>query len=138
MEKCNRQSSLYKRLRFMDRIDARRLIDNSLVTNVGYQIFLDDESDKGNFCPDHWKAQQIPHWKSIKSAVTGVRISDILRFTKWLVPQIFGDINFVYQKRWMLLYLDAIQRVINTGCLVVRVTGLTTLNLIFLLAIRSL
>ena len=32
---------LLKRLRFMDRVDARRLIDNSLVTNVEYQIFLD-------------------------------------------------------------------------------------------------
>jgi len=77
---------LYKRLRFMDRIDARRLIDNSLVTNVEYQIFLDHESSKGNFCPDHWTEGRFPSGKAL-DPVTGVRISDVQRFTKWLVPQ---------------------------------------------------
>lgn len=77
---------LLKRLRFMDRIDARRLIDNSLVTNVEYQIFLDQKPDKENCYPDHWAESRFPDGTAL-DPVTGVRISDVQKFTKWLVPQ---------------------------------------------------
>lgn len=77
---------LLKRLRFMDRIDARRLIDNSLITNVEYQIFLDDDNMAGSHCPDHWVQDRFPAGKALEPVV-GVRISDAHRFCKWLVPK---------------------------------------------------
>jgi len=78
---------LFKRLRFMDRIDGRRLIDSSLVTNVEYQIFLDYEVEKGRYYhPDHWMECRFPVGKALES-VTGVRISDVEKFCEWLVPQ---------------------------------------------------
>jgi hypothetical protein len=78
---------LYKRLRFMDRIDYRRLIDNNLVTNVEYQIFLDQEAEKGHqYYPDHWVGCNFASGKALEPVV-GVRISDVEKFCDWLVPQ---------------------------------------------------
>jgi hypothetical protein len=78
---------LFKRLRFMDRIDARRLIDTGLVTNVEYQIFLDHEAERGHYYhPDHWIDCRFASGKALEP-VAGVRMSDVQRFCEWLIPQ---------------------------------------------------
>jgi hypothetical protein len=77
---------LYKRLRFMDRIDNRLLIDSNLVSNVEYQIFLDQEAEKGHYYyPDHWIECNFPSGKALEPVV-GVRSSDVEKFCEWLVP----------------------------------------------------
>ena len=78
---------LFKRLRFMDRLDARRLIDNTLVSNVEYQIFLDQEAEKDQYYyPDHWIDNRFPTGTAL-DPIVGVRIDDVEEFFKWLVPK---------------------------------------------------
>ncbi|MFC2038132.1 SUMF1/EgtB/PvdO family nonheme iron enzyme, partial [Chloroflexota bacterium] len=78
------EAKLSSRLRWMVRLTSEVSIDQDLVTNVEYQLFLDQMQEQHEYySPDHWTAARFPIEAGVEPVV-GVRPSDAQRFCKWL------------------------------------------------------
>ncbi len=81
------QALLSLRLSRMIRLDDSRFIDQSLIRNAEYQLFLDEERKRGVWRqPDHWSSLRFTAGKGLDPAL-GVRPSDAEAFCKWLGRQ---------------------------------------------------
>lgn len=77
-------AQLSTRTRFMVRLSPETAIDDTLVTNVEYQLFLDEMAQIGRFFyPDHWDDIQFPKGRAFGVAA-GIRPSDALEFCQWI------------------------------------------------------
>lgn len=78
------EAQLSTRTRFMARLGYETTIDDTLITNVEYQLFLNQMAQIGKFFyPDHWDDTQFPKNQAL-SVATGVRPSDALEFCQWI------------------------------------------------------
>lgn len=78
------EAKLSSRLRSMVRFSDMVLIDHDPVTNVEYQLFLDEMHAKGeHYYPDWWAATRFPARKG-NAPVSGLRSEDAQRFCEWL------------------------------------------------------
>lgn len=69
------------------RIDENTYVDDTLVTCVEYQLFIDEMREKGKYYqPDHWTSYQFPKGMA-HYAILGVRYSDALEFCQWLTQR---------------------------------------------------
>jgi DNA polymerase III delta prime subunit len=84
------EALLALRLKQMVRIDDRRYIDLSYITNAEYQLFLDEMRAKGEYYqPDHWKGYQFETGHG-RESVVGIRPSDAETFCRWLTERESG------------------------------------------------
>jgi hypothetical protein len=68
----------------MIRIDESTYIDDTLVTCVEYQLFIDEMREQGKYYqPDHWTSYQFPAGQA-RTPIVGVRFSDAAAFCEWL------------------------------------------------------
>jgi tetratricopeptide (TPR) repeat protein len=78
------EAQLSTRTRFMARLSPERAIDDTLITNVEYQLFLDEMAQIGRFFyPDHWDHTQFLKDRAF-SVAAGIRPSDALEFCQWI------------------------------------------------------
>jgi hypothetical protein len=78
------KAKLASRLHWMVRLSEQLSIDSSLITNIEYQLFLDEMKQKGrNYYPDHWVTGRFPQDQG-KLPVLGVRPMDAQDFCAWL------------------------------------------------------
>lgn len=85
---------LSSRLRWMIHWGRELSIDTGLVTNIEYQLFLDDMQKNGEyFYPDHWLDERFPETKG-KDHVVGVRPRDVERFCEWLLQRYTFNATF--------------------------------------------
>lgn len=69
------------------RIDENTYIDNSLVTCVEYQLFINEMREQGKyFQPDHWTSYEFIKGQAGEPAL-GVRPSDAIAFCNWLTER---------------------------------------------------
>ncbi len=78
------EAKLSSRLRWMSHLGSGRYIDTDLVTNVEYQLFLDEmqQRDK-HYQPDHWENIKFPEGDG-NEPIVGARPQDAARFCEWL------------------------------------------------------
>lgn len=68
----------------MIKIDDNTFIDDTLITCVEYQKFVDELSRNGKYVqPDHWQSPVFSKGESLKPIV-GIRLSDAQAFCVWL------------------------------------------------------
>ena len=78
------EALLSTRLRWMLRIDDNLSVDNSLVSNIEYQLFIDEMSSRGRYYhPDHWIHERFPLGQG-RAPIVGVRSQDVSDFCEWL------------------------------------------------------
>ncbi len=66
------------------RVDENTYIDDTLVTCVEYQLFIDEMLKQGRHRqPDHWNSHRFPVGQA-REPILGVRHSDALAFCEWL------------------------------------------------------
>jgi len=88
------EALLARRLRSLVRLDDSRYIDDTLITNAEYQLFLDEFRTVDRFYqPDHWTSLTYTPG-SAKEPVVGVRPSDSEMFCKWLSEHYGHGWNF--------------------------------------------
>ena len=88
------EARLQSRIRFMVRADPRTWIDDGLISNIEYQLFVDEMWNNGiAVVPDTWQGSKFKKGDGAKEA-TGVRASDAIRFTEWLSYWVLGPIEF--------------------------------------------
>jgi len=76
-----------QRLRRVVRVHERRYIDAALVTHAEYQLFLDEQSQRGRFYqPDHWTGTHFPTGQG-RTPVVGVRPTDAEALCDWLTER---------------------------------------------------
>lgn len=82
------EAMLKRRLRNMVRESDDLYVDNSLITHMEYQLFLDEKRARGKFYqPDHWRQYRFP--KGLATLpVVGVRSSDAIAFCWWLTERV--------------------------------------------------
>jgi energy-coupling factor transporter ATP-binding protein EcfA2 len=81
------ETLLNLRLRGMLRMDENKYVDDSLITNAEYQLFLDDMREGDEYCqPDHWLSYQFPDGEG-RMPVLGVRPADAVAFCGWLTQR---------------------------------------------------
>ena len=87
-------AKLSSRIRFMKSINPIISIDDSFVTNIEYQLFLDEMQDEGNYYyPDHWPKPIFEQGQALEP-VTGIRPTDAVAFCKWLTEFDIGPTNY--------------------------------------------
>ena len=85
------EALLALRLRRLTRLDENRYLDELLVTNAEYQLFLDELRARGEFRqPDHWQGYHYVKGQG-RRPVLGVRASDALAFCTWLSERGDGE-----------------------------------------------
>jgi len=68
----------------LQRIDEDTYIDDTLVTCVEYQLFIDEMREQGKYYqPDHWTSYQFSKGQA-KTPILGIRPTDAREFCKWL------------------------------------------------------
>ncbi|MGI9503021.1 MAG: NACHT domain-containing protein, partial [Geminicoccaceae bacterium] len=78
------EALLTLRLKRLIRIDDRRYIDASLISNAEYQLFLDDiRREGGVHKPVHWRGEHYPDGRA-HDPILGVRHEDAVAFCAWL------------------------------------------------------
>jgi hypothetical protein len=93
------KAKLASRLRWMVRISDDMSIDSSLVTNIEYQLFLDEMEGSGkHHQPDHWVSDRFPKGQGLAS-VTGVRPEDAEAFCKWLTDHDIWSASYRLPKK---------------------------------------
>lgn len=66
------------------RIDDDTYIDDTLVTCVEYQLFIDEMHEEGKYYqPDHWLGMQFSPGNA-NTPILGIRFSDAIAFCQWL------------------------------------------------------
>ncbi|OHD10413.1 MAG: hypothetical protein A2086_01225 [Spirochaetes bacterium GWD1_27_9] len=80
--KISAEFRLYKRLEDMKKDNLKIFIDNSLITNAEYQLFIDDIIKK-NYKPLHWKTNRFVK-ENINKPIFGISSKDALEFCNWL------------------------------------------------------
>jgi hypothetical protein len=81
------ETLLSLRLRQFVRLDERRAVDTSLLSNAEYQLFLDEQRAKDMYHqPDHWPGYQFPAGRG-RAPMLGVRPSDAVAFCEWLTER---------------------------------------------------
>lgn len=78
------EARLSSRIHFMSRVASGIWIDDNLITNMEYQLFLDAMMEKGKiYTPDYWTGVRFRHGNA-NEPVLGIRHSDAVEFCKWL------------------------------------------------------
>jgi hypothetical protein len=78
----------------MQRIDENTYIDDTLVTCVEYQPFIDKMRGQGLcYQPDHWTSYQFPEGQA-HAPILGVRPSDAADFCEWLAEREHGKWHY--------------------------------------------
>lgn len=81
---------LQLRLRQLVRLDEITYVDNTLVTQAEYQLFLNEMRSKGSYRqPDHWSDLQFESGMG-QEPIVGVRPSDAQAFCNWLTERETG------------------------------------------------
>jgi energy-coupling factor transporter ATP-binding protein EcfA2 len=82
---------LTRRFRKLIRIDDSIEIDQTPITCAEYQLFIDDEQQKGiKRQPDHWETSRFIPGDAVKP-ITGIRANDAEAFCLWLSKQKYGQ-----------------------------------------------
>jgi hypothetical protein len=85
------ETILALRLCHLTRVNDDHYIDNSLITNAEYQLFIDESRAKSNFHqPDHWSTFMFSPGSG-RDPIAGVRPSDGMAFCAWLSSRESGD-----------------------------------------------
>jgi energy-coupling factor transporter ATP-binding protein EcfA2 len=88
------EAKLSSRWRLMVRISDSVSIDNNLITNLEYQLFIDEMRARGKYhYPDHWTEDRFPPEEG-KNSVVGVRPKDAVRFCEWLTLRAFWQAHY--------------------------------------------
>lgn len=70
------------------------MIDRNLISNVEYQLFIDEMRGKDQYLfPDHWKLPRFPVEEGARHVV-GVRFQDAQQFCKWLTEREKGGAKY--------------------------------------------
>jgi hypothetical protein len=78
----------------MLRIDENTYIDDTLVSCVEYQLFIDEMREQGkHYQPDHWTSYQFPKGQA-HAPIVGVRFSDAKAFCEWLTRREAGEWSY--------------------------------------------
>lgn len=81
------EAKLSSRLRWMSRVSDTVYMDSGLLTNIEYQLFLDQMQVQGlYFYPDTWTETVFRHGEAL-SPVLGMRSQDVLAFCDWLTKR---------------------------------------------------
>jgi hypothetical protein len=81
------EAKLSSRLRWMSGLGSGCFIDTDVVTNVEYQLFLDEMRREGRcYQPDHWDRLRFSEGDG-NAPVSGVRPQDAVRFCDWLTSR---------------------------------------------------
>ncbi|HLO16221.1 MAG TPA: NACHT domain-containing protein, partial [Anaerolineales bacterium] len=89
------KAKLASRLRWMVRIDERTYIDSTPITNIEYQMFLDEMRNAGKYYqPDQWTEERFPSFEGLQP-VTGVRPEDANDYCKWLTNRDIWSANYM-------------------------------------------
>jgi hypothetical protein len=93
------EALLAERLQQMVQIGKDVATDTSLLTCAEYQLFLDEQQERGQaHWPDHWPDGTFPAGHGRKP-VLGVRPSDALAFCEWLTRRDSGEWH--YRLPWL-------------------------------------
>ena len=85
-----REALLTVRLKRLIRIDDKRYIDGTLISNAEYQLFLDEKHRLGEFHkPVHWQGERYPEGQA-HDPILGVRPEDASAFCAWLTKRTDG------------------------------------------------
>ncbi len=85
------EALLSLRLARMGRYDEDIYIDNGLVTQAEYQIFLNEQMSLGHYYqPDHWINASYAQGKA-REPILGVRYSDVVAFCSWLSGRDYAE-----------------------------------------------
>ena len=81
---------LQTRLNRLLRANSSFALDNSYITCVEYQLFIDEKRKVGQYRqPDFWRDARFPPGASTE-AIAGIRASDAEEFCEWLTRQFAG------------------------------------------------
>jgi hypothetical protein len=85
-----------RRLNYLRNQNQKVVLDNSLITCVEYQLFINHQSNLGeNRQPYHWNSNRFPSGNAT-DPITGIRASDAKEFCEWLT-QWTEEIGFEYR-----------------------------------------
>lgn len=69
---------------WMIRLNDKVSIDESLISNIEYQLFLEEMNEQKEYLyPDHWASERFPPEMG-KFPVVGIRYDDAVKFCDWL------------------------------------------------------
>jgi len=93
------KAKLASRLRWMVRIDEKTYIDSTPITNIEYQMFLDEMRKAGKYYhPDHWTDERFQIAEGLQP-VTGVRPDDANDYCKWLTNRDIWSANYMLPQK---------------------------------------
>jgi len=93
------KAKLASRLRWMVRIDEKTYIDSTPITNIEYQMFLDEMRKAGKYYqPDQWIEERFPSSEGLKP-ITGVRPEDASDYCKWLTSRDIWSADYMLPRK---------------------------------------